>query len=77
MKEEILKKHIDKESMDDLSVNVWLDILEAMDEYAEEYHRQHSAKPPVMKSVCEHSWERKIYEDRDFAMQCIKCKEIR
>lgn len=32
--EEILANHIDKESMDELSVNVWPDMLEAMEEYA-------------------------------------------
>ena len=32
--EEILANHIDKESMDELSVNVWPDMLEAMTEFA-------------------------------------------
>ena len=32
--EEILHEHIDKESMDELSVNVWPDMLEAMEAYA-------------------------------------------
>lgn len=33
--EEILHKHIDKESMDELSVYVWPDMLDAMQEYHE------------------------------------------
>ena len=33
-KEEILKEYIDKESMDELSGNVWPDMLEAMEEYS-------------------------------------------
>jgi len=32
--EAILHRHIDKQSMDELSVNVWPDILEAMTEFA-------------------------------------------
>ena len=32
--EEILHKHVDKESMDELSENVWPDIVDAMKEYA-------------------------------------------
>jgi NAD-dependent SIR2 family protein deacetylase len=32
--EEILHKHIDKESMDELSENVWTDMIDAMEEYA-------------------------------------------
>ena len=32
--EEILHKHVDKESMDELSKNVWPDIVDAMKEYA-------------------------------------------
>ena len=35
--EEILQEHIDKESMDDLSENIWPDMLDAMEEYAVEY----------------------------------------
>lgn len=34
-KEQILHSHIDKESMDYMSVNIWPDMLEAMDEYAQ------------------------------------------
>ena len=32
--EEILHKHVDKESIDELSENVWPDIVDAMKEYA-------------------------------------------
>ena len=32
--EAILHKHVDKESMDELSENVWPDIVDAMREYA-------------------------------------------
>jgi hypothetical protein len=32
--EEILHKHIDKESMNELSENVWIDMIDAMEEYA-------------------------------------------
>lgn len=32
--EDILCKHVDKESMDELSENVWPDIIDAMKEYA-------------------------------------------
>ena len=32
--EEILHKHVDKESMDEFSENVWPDIVDAMKEYA-------------------------------------------
>jgi hypothetical protein len=32
--EEILHKHIDKKSMDEISVNIWPDMIEAMKLYA-------------------------------------------
>lgn len=35
--EEILKDHIDKESMDSLSENVWPDMIEAMEEYKNQF----------------------------------------
>ena len=44
--EEILANHIDKESMDELSVNVWPDMLEAMQEFAT-LHAQRLAEKMV------------------------------
>jgi len=35
-KEEILHKHISKECMDELSENIWFDMLDAMEEYAQQ-----------------------------------------
>ena len=35
--EEILSKHVDKQSMDELDENVWPDIVDAMKEYAKMY----------------------------------------
>ena len=34
--EKILAKHIDKQSMDELCIYIWLDILEAMEDYHKE-----------------------------------------
>ena len=34
--EEILKKHIDKQSMDELCENIWPDMLDAMEDYHKE-----------------------------------------
>ena len=38
--EEILSKHVDKKSMDELSDNVWPDIVDAMKEYALQVARE-------------------------------------
>jgi len=45
--EEILHEHIDKESMDELSVNVWPDILEAMEAYAAQQKSEIAQRCPV------------------------------
>jgi hypothetical protein len=47
--EEILSKHIDKESMDGLSENVWSDMLEAMEEYAKQFKQSDIDKEELMK----------------------------
>ena len=38
--EDILSKHVDKKSMDELSENVWPDIVDAMKEYALQVARE-------------------------------------
>jgi hypothetical protein len=60
--EEILANHIDKESMDELSVNVWLDMLEAMQEYAT-LHAQRIAEKMVSERLREELIAYKTYEN--------------
>ena len=38
--EEVLSKHVDKQSMDELDENVWPDIVDAMKEYALQVARE-------------------------------------
>ena len=45
--EEILHEHIDKESMDELSVNVWPDMLEAMEAYAAQQSKIKLPNPSI------------------------------
>ena len=49
--EAILHKHVDKESMDELSENVWPDIVDAMKEHA--LHVAREAVEEVMKQNIE------------------------
>ena len=38
--EDILLNHIDKQSMDEVCENIWPDMLEAMQEFADLYHKE-------------------------------------
>lgn len=49
-KDEILFKWWNKQNQEGLSTNDC--IINAMQEWAEEYHRQHIANPLAIKSVC-------------------------
>jgi len=49
-KEKILHKHIDKESMDELSVNVWPDMLDAMQEHAS--HQSQISDEEIDNAAC-------------------------
>ena len=53
-------------------------IFSAMQEWAEEYHKQHSENPPVIKSVCDENCVHPymdIYRKMDYE-KCNKCGEV-
>lgn len=79
-KEEILNKHIDKESMDELSENIWPDMLDAMEEYKQQEVKSVDLADVVGQSeqlVCDHDWQSVFHHDNLIGRYCPECKELR